>query len=151
MKAVQMKVNQENLVKTLRLGFSNQATVLSELLQNARRAGATAVNFACQGNDLTVEDDGCGIGDFQNLLSVAESGWDAETIEREHPFGIGFLSALYSCKRITVISAGITLSADTADILAFKPVGLACAKKSRGSKIILEGVGLSQKAVHDRL
>jgi hypothetical protein len=31
-KAVQMKVNQENLVKTLRLGFSNQETVLGELL-----------------------------------------------------------------------------------------------------------------------
>ena len=62
-----------------------------------------------------------------------------------------FLSALYSCKRITVTSAGVTLSADTADMLAFKPVGLACARKSRGTKIILEGVGLSQKAVHDKL
>ena len=121
------------------------------MLQNSRRAGATAVNFTFQGTNLTVEDDGRGIGDFQHLLSVAESGWDAETIEREHAFGIGFLSALYSCKRITVISEGVTLSADTADILAFKPVGLACAKKSRGTKIILEGVGLSQKAVHDRL
>ena len=148
---VQMKVNQQNLVKTLRLGFSNPETVLSELLQNARRAGATAVNFTCQGNCLTIEDDGCGIGDFQNLLSVAESGWDAETIEREHPFGIGFLSALYSCRRITVISAGITLSADTADILAFKPVGLAFAKRSRGTKITLEGVGLSHKAVNSKL
>ena len=66
MKAVQiqMKVNQENLVKTLRLSFSNPETVLGELLQNARRAGATAVYFTYQGNDLTVEDDGCGIGDF---------------------------------------------------------------------------------------
>jgi hypothetical protein len=121
------------------------------MLQNSRRAGATAVNFTFQGTHLTVEDDGRGIGDFQHLLSVAESGWDAETIEREHAFGIGFLSALYSCKRITVISEGVALSADTADMLAFKPVGLACAKKSRGTKIILEGVGLSQKAVHDRL
>ena len=59
------------------------------MLQNSRRAGATAVNFTFQGTNLTVEDDGRGIGDFQHLLSVAESGWDAETIEREHPFGIG--------------------------------------------------------------
>jgi len=38
---------------------------------------------------LTVCDDGCGIACLKTLLTVAESGWDVDVIERECPFGIG--------------------------------------------------------------
>jgi len=45
MKEVAMKVNQENLVKGLKYSFTHKTTVLGELMQNARRAGASQVNF----------------------------------------------------------------------------------------------------------
>jgi len=40
---VAMKVNQANLVKSLRFSFTNKTTVLGELIQNARRAHAAMV------------------------------------------------------------------------------------------------------------
>jgi hypothetical protein len=135
-----LQVNQANLVKNLRFSFTNAATVLGELMQNARRAGASRVeiDFDEESRTLSVRDDGCGIGDFQPLLTVAESGWDAATVEREHPFGLGFLSALFACGHLMVQSTGGCIHAPTADILAFKPVlvqpvfsGLAAAARRR--------------------
>ena len=45
MNATTMKVNPANLVNSLRFSFTNSTTVLSELMQNARRAQATHVKF----------------------------------------------------------------------------------------------------------
>ena len=42
---IAMQVNQANLVKSLRFSFTNQTTVLGELMQNSRRAQATQVKF----------------------------------------------------------------------------------------------------------
>lgn len=121
-----LKVNQANLVKNLRFSFTDTTTVLGELMQNARRAGATKVviDFIPESKTLVVRDDGCGIDCFQTLLTVAESGWDAELVEREHPFGIGFLSALFACEHLTVESRGRRIAMPTEDILSFKPVAV---------------------------
>ena len=91
MNEVAMKVNQANLVKSLRFSFTNQTTVLSELLQNSRRAQATqvTVNFCHESKVLQVMDDGDGIASIETLLTVAESGWDADLIAQEHPYGMG--------------------------------------------------------------
>ncbi|WP_020482876.1 ATP-binding protein [Methylomonas sp. MK1] len=88
---VAMKVNQANLVKSLRFSFTNKTTVLGELIQNARRANAAMVviNFCPETKTLQVLDDGCGIESMATLLTVAESGWDADVIVNEHPFGLG--------------------------------------------------------------
>jgi len=121
---VAMKVNQANLVKGLKYSFTNRTTVLGELMQNARRAGATQVNFeyASDTQILKVTDDGCGIDSIETLLTVAESGWDADVVAQEHPFGIGFLSALFACNQLSVISKSGKISVDTDDVLSFKPV-----------------------------
>ena len=42
---VAMQVNQANLVKSLRFSFTNQTTVVGELMLNSRRAQATQVKF----------------------------------------------------------------------------------------------------------
>ena len=99
---VAMKVNQGNLVKSLRFSFTNKTTTLGELMQNSRRAHATQVifNFCPEAKALQVIDDGCGIDSIETLLTVAESGWDAELIAHEHAYGIGFLSALFACRHI---------------------------------------------------
>jgi len=121
-----LKVNQEKLVNHLRFSFTDPATVLGELMQNSRRAGASQVwiEFDPEAKTLTVKDDGCGIDSFQTLLTVAESGWDAQTVEQEHPFGIGFLSALFASGHLTVESRGQRIAMATSDILAFKPVAV---------------------------
>jgi hypothetical protein len=126
MKQVAMKVNQSNLVKSLKFSFTNKTTVLGELMQNARRAGATSVNFefAPETKILRVTDNGCGIDSIETLLTVAESGWDADVVAQEHPFGIGFLSALFACRHITVVSKSGRISVDTDDVLSFKPVNI---------------------------
>ena len=71
---------------------------------------------------LQVIDDGCGIDSIETLLTVAESGWDADLVAQEHAFGIGFLSALFACRHISVISKSGSIAVDTDQVLAFKPV-----------------------------
>ena len=124
MNTTQLTVNPENLVKNLRFSFTQATTVLGELMQNSRRAGATSVSFDYVEATrlLTVRDNGCGIDSLATLLTVAESGWNADIIEREQPYGIGFLSALFSCEFIRVESKGGCFSAPTEDLLSFKPV-----------------------------
>ena len=121
---IAMKVNQANLLKGLRLSFTNKTTVLSELMQKARRAGATQVVFdfneTCK--TLTVCDDGYGIESIETLLTVAESGWDADIINQEHPFGLGFLSALYACQHLSVLSKSGGIAVDTEAVLSLEPV-----------------------------
>lgn len=149
-----LKVNQENLVKNLRFGFADAATVLGELMQNARRAGATKVeiDFVPESKTLAIRDDGCGIDSFQTLLTVAESGWDADTIEREHPFGIGFLAALFACDHLTVESKGKRISMPTEDILSFKPVTVMQAEPCNVvTAVRLDGFKPDAEAVVSRL
>ena len=124
MNEVAMKVNQANLVNSLRFSFTNKTNVFSELMQNSRRAQATQVNFnfCSETKTLQVVDDGCGIDSIETLLTVAESGWDAELIAIEHAYGMGFLSALFACRHISIISKSGSIAVDTDAVLDFKPV-----------------------------
>lgn len=142
---VQLAINQQRLVQNLRHAFSNRDTVLGELMQNGRRAGASAIHFEydAQAMRLTVIDDGCGIEDLSKLLTVAESGWDEAVCEREHPYGMGFLSALYSAKFLVVESRGRRLAAECETILAFEPVSIARGEIDRGVRLTLEGFDVS--------
>ena len=67
-----LRVNQEKLVQNLRFSFTNATTVLAEMLQNARRAGATKVkiDFVPETKTLTVRIDGLS---FCQLLSIKNS------------------------------------------------------------------------------
>ena len=73
-----------------------------ELLQNARRAGASCVGLTYEpkAKRLVVRDDGCGIADFQTLLTLGESGWSEAVQRTEHPFGLGFLQSLYAAGQL---------------------------------------------------
>ena len=68
--------------------------ILAELLQNARRAGATRVDVDTERNDagrtaVRVRDDGCGIANPSVVLSFGESGWSGNTRARERAAGMG--------------------------------------------------------------
>ncbi len=75
--------------------FANSLSqTFTELLQNARRSGASRFDVttrALPGDTIliTVTDDGHGIADPAVLLSFGESGWNAGMAKREDPAGMG--------------------------------------------------------------
>ena len=87
--------------------------IVAELFDNARRAGATAIEVwtapagigvaegsHTDGWQLTVTDDGCGIADPQVLLTMGVSGWETEAVRHEEPAGLGLYSTATTGCRI---------------------------------------------------
>ena len=73
-------------------------TVFIELIQNARRAGASRVDITTDPADsnvgyealkVTVKDNGHGIADPSVLLSFGQSAWDEDLARRERAAGMG--------------------------------------------------------------
>jgi len=139
-------VNPTKLLASLRYAFTNQYTVVTELLQNARRAGATrvAVDYDSVTQTLTVRDDGVGIGDWQKLFTVGESGWDATTVRDEHAFGVGFMKSLYSARQCSVRSHDRMIAFATAEALQQRPIAVEAAPFTAGTEVRLEGVALAE-------
>ena len=77
MNTICLKTNQNRLIANLRYAFTPYS-MLGELLQNARRAGAQHIHITSRDNTLIIRDDGNGIADLQTLIFIAESGWDQE-------------------------------------------------------------------------
>lgn len=142
---IQVQVNTQNLIQNLAYAFTNKATLLSEIIQNARRAGSAYVSFDLDGDTLTVKDAGCGIDDFQNLLTVADSGWDAETKTEEMPFGMGFLSVLYQTERVTVRSKGKVASFNVQEALSFGMINVEPCADDGLTTIVMEGFSISDE------
>ena len=71
---------------------STTRTIVDELLQNARRAGATRIDVTVDDGAVTITDDGCGIDDPAVLLNFGRSHWDDDTLRRETPAGMGLAS-----------------------------------------------------------
>ena len=105
-RTIQLKVDETKLVTNLRHAFTRRSNVISELMQNARRAGATEIHITLSSDKVIISDNGVGIDDFSDLLTIASSGWDAETMAEESPVGLGFLSAMYACDFIQIESHG---------------------------------------------
>jgi hypothetical protein len=148
---IQVRINEEGALRNQRHAFSNRYTLVSELLQNARRAGATCIEIEHDAATqvLTVHDDGCGLDDFQKLLSFNESGWDAATRAEESPFGVGFSKCLYAATRCIVASGRQRVDIDTAAALAkalIEVEALPVAQAVNGTRIELQGVDLPDLA-----
>lgn len=76
-------------------------TIFGELIQNARRAGATSFDVTLKdlgdgSTRVTIQDNGIGISHPEDLLRFGGSAWDATTEDKERPAGMGFFS-LASC------------------------------------------------------
>ena len=72
-------------------------TVLTELFQNARRSGATAItleplNSPEYPTELLLHDNGSGIEDPAILLQYGANAWSHYTVHSEDAAGLGFLS-----------------------------------------------------------
>lgn len=142
---IQVRINEEGALRNQRYAFTDRFTLVSELLQNARRAGATRIeiDYDVAAQVLRVQDDGCGLDDFRKLLSFHESGWDAATTAEERPFGVGFSKCLYAAKRCIVASHHQRVDIDTAAALAKASIDVeAIAETVAGTRIELHGVDL---------
>lgn len=135
-----ISINERNALKLLADAFSNRTTFLAELMQNARRAGASYIRFLYDNasNTLLVEDDGCGVNDFGVLLRLCESGWSDAVQESDAPYGVGFLSAIMASEHFEVMSKRGTLVADTDQLLAGHPAMVTSNAVVAGTRITLK-------------
>ena len=97
-------VDSQRLLTNAAYFFSGTPTsIIDELIQNARRAGAahvwwTLTDTTAEGNttpawcQVTIHDDGRGIDDPRKLVTLAATGWSDKTIASERPAGFGLWS-----------------------------------------------------------
>ena len=86
-------------------GFFNATTkdILNELLQNARRSGASRVDITTDGEVTTVSDDGIGMEDPRAILSFGQTGWGDPVSLDERAAGMG-LYALARNRKVSIRS-----------------------------------------------
>ena len=77
---IQATVNTRLLSKAQRLFTGTLHGRIIEILQNARRAGATEVKITNDNGQVTVTDNGKGITDFSELLDLGGSGWTEDAL-----------------------------------------------------------------------
>ncbi|MEP9404557.1 ATP-binding protein [Sphingomonas sp. VNH70] len=93
---IHARVAPETISKVGRLFNGSLDDILTELLQNSRRAGASRITVTA---DLTADDpvfsiadDGHGIADPSSILTLGRSDWSDDTRRREDPAGMGVFS-----------------------------------------------------------
>ena len=93
---IRARIHESAIKRVTRMFAATLADAFTEILQNARRAGARRVHVAVadsEGNTaVTVTDDGAGIADAGVLLSFAENGWSEDLVAAEDAAGMGMLS-----------------------------------------------------------
>jgi hypothetical protein len=142
---IQVHIDEAGALRNQRYAFSNRFTLVTELLQNARRAGAQhiEVDYDLDAQRLIVQDDGCGLQDFQALLTFHHSGWDSQTVVEERPFGLGFTKCLYAATRCIVHSGHSVVDIDTAAALDRTPCDVVATDSCvHGTRVELHGVDL---------
>ena len=112
MQTIQAKVSKRLLSKADRFFTGTLDGRIIEILQNARRAGATEVTITNEKGLVTVWDNGCGIDDFSKLLDLGDSDWDKAMEEAEDPAGVGLFCL--APRKVTISSKGkeIVISKD---------------------------------------
>jgi len=99
---IQATVSKKLLSKADRLFTGTLDGRIIEILQNARRAGATHVEITNKDGLVTVCDNGSGIEDFSKLLDLGDSDWDQALEEAEDPAGVGVFCL--SPRQVTICS-----------------------------------------------
>ena len=121
MSSLKIEVNQNRLIQNIGSVFSDNTKVISELLQNSRRAGATRIDVVRGEGFISVSDNGSGIKSFQDLLTLAQSNWDESVMDEDAPYGMGFFSALFAAERVVVQSQGKEIEVLTTCLLYTSP------------------------------
>ncbi len=149
MTTIRSGVNERALLAALPSVFTSSLTWISELAQNARRAGASYVTFrVVQDSEsantrarslrVFVEDDGSGIYDPSVLLNLGVSGWDDVTKLTETPFGMGFTSAVMAATYVDVTSHFGSVTITSSDLIMQRPIEVDThAPRTTGSVVCL--------------
>lgn len=125
---MKISVNAEKTIQNFSSVLTDPTKVLSELIQNARRAGATRIEIEMtQATDtepsvFKIIDNGVGISDFNKLFTLSESGWSADNAP-ECPFGMGFFSVFYAAEHVTIESCGNRIALQSSSALNFEDFG----------------------------
>jgi hypothetical protein len=85
-------------------GFFSARAWLAELCQNSLRSNATTidVHIDVENKKITFEDNGDGIRNLNDLVTIAISNWDEAVKRQQKPAGMGAFSFLLACPcRIT--------------------------------------------------
>ena len=94
-KEIQVQVDSsEVLNRVSRMFDGTPKSVLWELMQNARWAGATQIDISFLDETLTIAHDGLALDDFGKLFALGSSGWDSKGIKNEDPAGMGFFVSI---------------------------------------------------------
>ena len=112
MKTIKAKVNRKLLAKADRLFTGTLGGRIAEILQNARRAGATRVDIINSGGWVVVRDNGKGVSDFAKLLDLGGSGWDESTEQSEDPAGVGLFCLAPRTLNIASGTRGVRIEAE---------------------------------------
>jgi len=118
---VKAKVNKKLLAKVDRLFTGKRNRRIIEILQNARRAGATRVEITNDNGWVTARDNGRGVEDFARLLDLGGSGWDKRFQPSEYPAGVGLFCL--APREVTIRSRGKAVRIGT-DGWQGKPVAI---------------------------
>lgn len=115
---MRISVNEANTIKNFSAVLTDKTKVLSELIQNARRAGATRIDLTVNETssdsvDIVVVDNGAGISDFNTLFTLSQSGWD-ESVSAESAFGMGFFACFFAAEFVTIESKGYRMTVESA-------------------------------------
>ena len=86
---IQATIDQRALERVSRFFNASQSETLHEVLQNARRSGATKVDIELDAGRIAIRDDGAGIATAAALLAFGGSEWDAATRDAEDAAGMG--------------------------------------------------------------
>lgn len=129
------------LTRVERMFDGTLASVLFELLQNARRSGAKRVSIQTEpvGDNrcrVVVEDDGCGIQDFRTLFACGRSDWNQRIEEAEDPAGMGFYSL--SPRDVVVESLGYRVEVGRQQWFGRSAIDVRAAPYFRGTRISFE-------------
>lgn len=84
-------VHQDAIHSVSRFFNSTTHDCISELLQNARRSGASQVHISTNLHSISVSDDGHGLNDPSDILAFGHSSWPHHA-STEHPAGMGIFS-----------------------------------------------------------
>lgn len=144
MEKVALSVNARKLVSELPRFFQNRGAFITELVQNACRAGATKVDILLVPDSFTIADNGCGISDPKVLLEIAGSKWDNPVVADQDPAGLGLFSAMLEGKSASVFSSngdrGFVLSVGREQLLKGEEIEVVPKDDLlKGTTVVIEG------------
>lgn len=108
-------INTEKLISQIPRYFNNDInTIISELIQNSTRAGASFIklDYRKDHDYLIIVDDGKGIDDIIESITIANSVWDNSIMENQDPAGVGIFSTFSISYKVEISSKFGTLIID---------------------------------------